>query len=142
MASLYRTPWRSNVRTASGYDALNGIGVYYKHVPQWSIEQNTHVMKEMASCGVKHMRIAPHLAMYINKDWTAPNPDELSVLKSELTACHNAGIRPCVIFVHLPPMGDNESAQKWVSQTWKKDLMTQGPPGSPARPGTCWLPKA
>jgi len=36
-ASLYKFPWRSNVRTVSAYQALQGVGVYYKHVPaEWT----------------------------------------------------------------------------------------------------------
>ena len=108
MASLYRAPWRSNVRTASAYEALQGVGVYYKHVPAWSIEQNTHVMKEMAACGVKRLRLAPHWAMCVNTEWTAPQEKELQVLLSEMTACRNAGIRRCVAFVHLPPFAGRD----------------------------------
>ena len=133
MASLYRVPWRSNVQTALARDAFNGVGVYYKHVPPWTIEENTLVMKQMAQAGVKRMRIAPHLAMSVSPKWTGPSPDEAKGLKSELTGCKKAGIRPCVIFVHLPPMGTQESFQKWVDQThpWKKDWMPQGVVGSP-----------
>jgi len=133
MASLYRTPWRSNVRTASAYDFLNGVGVYYKHVPAWSIEQNTHVMKEMASCGVKRVRLAPHYAMSISPEWKGPSEGEIRTLVSEMTACKNAGIRPCVVFVHLPPFPSQESLQKYMEEQkpWKKDWMPQGPIGSP-----------
>ena len=53
-ASLYRTPWRANQRTVSALQALEGIGVYYKHVPNdWTLDQHTHVMKQMAACGVR-----------------------------------------------------------------------------------------
>ena len=135
MASLYRTPWRSNVRTISAHDLANGMGVYHKHIPgpaTWGVEAYTNMMKQMAECGVRHIRLAPHLAMYINKDWTAPKPEELLGLKNEFIAAKANGIRPCVIFVHMPPMGDQAALQKWIDATkpWKKDFMPQGPAGS------------
>jgi len=68
-ASLYRVPWRSNPRTASALDALDGMGVYYKH-----ISANAHIMQEMADAGVKRLRLAPHHTMYIHKDWPGPTP--------------------------------------------------------------------
>jgi len=40
MASLYRVPWRAHARTVSARDALQGIGVYWKHIPRdWTLEQ-------------------------------------------------------------------------------------------------------
>src|SRR5262245_50215223 len=66
MASLYRVPWRANARTVSAYDALQGIGVYWKHIPPaWTLEQQTNVMRQLFAVGVRRMRIAPHLALNI-----------------------------------------------------------------------------
>src|SRR5450759_3177064 len=75
-ASLYRVPWRSNPRTASALDAVEGMGVYYKH-----IAANANVMKQMATAGVKRLRLAPHHTMYINKDWPGPSAAELANLE-------------------------------------------------------------
>ena len=136
MASLYRTPWRSNARTVSAHDLAEGVGIYHKHIPgppAWGVEAYTNIMKQMAACGVKHIRLAPHLAMYINKDWTAPKPDELLGLKNEFIAAKANGIRPCVVFVHMPPMGGQAALQKWIDEAkpWKTDFMPQGAAGSP-----------
>ncbi|OPZ26186.1 MAG: hypothetical protein BWZ02_02134 [Lentisphaerae bacterium ADurb.BinA184] len=126
-ASLYRVPWRSNPRTASALEALEGLGVYYKH-----IAANPHVMGQMAAAGVKRLRLAPHHTMYIHKDWTGPSASELANLEGEFKGCKAAGIRPCVVFVHIPIMGTDDAGQAWVRNTWKKELMAWGPPGSEA----------
>ena len=132
VASLYRAPWRDNPRTVSAYDALQGIGVYYKHVPPWTVEQNTQVMRQMAAAGVKRLRLAPHHAMYIDKDWTSPGSNELAVLNSELKGCRLAGIRPCVTFVHIAAMGKGDEMSRWMKRDWNKGLMPLGNgPGSP-----------
>ena len=127
VASLYRAPWRSNPRTASAYDAAQGMGVYYKH-----IQANENVMKQMAAAGVKRLRLAPHHTMYIHKDWTGPTTNELDNLKGEFKGCKAAGIRPCVVFVHIPVMGTPEEADAWLTNTWKKTILTWGAPGSDA----------
>ena len=130
-ASLYKVPWRSNVRTVAAHDALQGIGVYYKHIPnEWTESDDIAVMKQLAAAGVRRMRLAPHYAIYITKDWTAPKVQELLSLRNELRACHAAGIRPCVIFVHIPPIGKpgTRELQDW----WKQgELMPAGEVGSP-----------
>jgi len=130
-ASLHETPWRSNVRTVPAADALAGIGVYYKHVPAtWTEAEHTAVMKQLAAAGVRRLRLAPHHAIYITKDWTAPKPQELASLRNELRACKAAGIRPCVVFVHVPPVGKpgTRELQDW----WRQgDLMPVGGVGSP-----------
>jgi hypothetical protein len=130
-ASLYRVPWRANPRTVTAADALAGIGVYYKHIPgDWSEADHIAVMKQMAAAGVRRLRLAPHFAIYITKDWTAPKPAELEGLRKELRACHAAGIRPCVIFVHIPPIGQpgTRELQDW----WKQgELLPAGEVGSP-----------
>ena len=130
-ASLYRTPWRAAARTASAHAALGGIGVYYKHVPhQWGEAGHTAVMKQMAACGVRRLRLAPHHAIYITKDWTQPKPRELAALRDELRSCKAAGIRPCVVFVHIPPLGrpGTRDLQDW----WRQgELLPAGDVGSP-----------
>lgn len=126
-ASLYRVPWRSNPRTASAFDAVEGMGVYYKH-----IAANANVMKQMAAAGVKRLRLAPHHTMYINKDWPGPSAAEVANLEGEFKGCKAAGIRPCVVFVHIPIMGSNEDGQAWVKNTWKKEILAWGPAGSDA----------
>lgn len=131
VASLYRTPWRDNVRTVAAYDALQGVGVYYKHMPAWSVEEHSAVMRQMAAAGVKRLRIAPHYAMYLHKDWTAPSDAEQKDLRDTLRACKIAGIRPCVIFVHVPEMGKGDEIQKWITRSWNKGLMPAGEVGSP-----------
>lgn len=132
VASLYRAPWRDNLRTVSAYDALQGIGVYYKHMPHWTAEQNTQVMTQMAAAGVKRLRLAPHHAMYIDATWSSPSSNELSTLQSELTACRRSGIRPCVTFVHIPAMGKGDEMSRWMKRDWNKGLMPLGAgPGSP-----------
>src|SRR5689334_21710031 len=84
-ASLYRAPWRANVRTVAAYDALGGIGVYWKHIPgNWTLDQQTNVMRQMFAAGVRRARLAPHLAIYITKDWKSPQPQELEELRKEL----------------------------------------------------------
>jgi len=128
-ASLYKVPWRSNVRTVGAHEALEGVGVYYKHVPNWPLEQHVHVMKQMAAAGVRRLRLAPHLAIYISKDWAAPKPQELEVLRNELRGCKAAGIRPCVVFVHIPPIGKpgTRELQEW----WRQgELLPAGEVGS------------
>jgi len=85
----------------------------------------------MAAAGVKRLRLAPHHTMEISKDWTGPTPAELANLQGEFKGCKAAGIRPCVVFVHIPVMGTDEEGQAWVRNTWKK-LMPWGPPGSDA----------
>jgi len=129
--SLYKVPWRSNVRTVSAFDAIQGIGVYYKHIPHnWTQDQHNHVMKQMAAAGVKRLRLAPHYAIYITKDWKAPSEPELNSLRHELRACKATGIRPCVAFVHIPPLGKpgTRELQEW----WRQgELMPAGEVGSP-----------
>ncbi len=46
MASLYRVPWRVRARTASAYRALQGIGVYWKHIAllPFQIDRHTHAV--------------------------------------------------------------------------------------------------
>jgi len=129
-ASLYRTPWRANVRTVSAAEALKGIGVYYKHVPNtWTLAEHTNVMKQLAACGVRRLRIAPHHAIYITRDWKRPRDRELTALRNELRAARAAGIRPCVVFVHVPPIGKpgTRELQEW----WRQgELMPAGNVGS------------
>jgi hypothetical protein len=129
-ASLYKVPWRSNARTVSAFDALQGIGVYYKHIPHaWTQEEHNHVMRQLAAAGVKRLRLAPHYAIYITKDWKAPSDLELALLRKELRGCKAAGLRPCVIFVHIPPLGKpgTRELQDW----WRQgDLMPAGEVGS------------
>jgi hypothetical protein len=129
-ASLYRTPWRSNVRTASAHEALHGIGVYYKHIPDaWTLEQHINVMRQLSAAGVKRMRLAPHLAIHIDKNWGAPQPNELETLRRQLHACKTADIRPCVTFVHIPPVGKpgTRELQDW----WRMgELLPAGEVGS------------
>jgi len=130
-ASLYRTPWRANVRTVSARQALDGIGVYYKHIPgDWSVAEHTNVMRQMAECGVRRLRLAPHHTMYIHADWEGPSQKELDGMRKEFTACKAAGIRPCVVFVHIPPMGEGDALQKWFKRDWNKGLLPAGPKGS------------
>lgn len=130
MASLYRVPWRANARTVSADDALQGIGVYWKHIPPaWTLEQQTNVMRQMSAAGVRRMRLAPHLATNITKDWVSPQPAEQEALRNELRACKAAGIRPCVVFVHIPPIGKpgTRELQDW----WRQgELMPAGEVGS------------
>jgi len=130
-ASLYRTPWRANLRVASGAAALDGIGVYYKHVPnEWTEVQNVQIMKEMAAAGIRRARIAPHHTIYIHKDWTKPTDQELVILRNHLRAAKAAGIRPCVTFVHIPPIGKpgTRELQDW----WRQgELLPAGDVGSP-----------
>lgn len=130
-ASLYRVPWRAHSRTVSAAQALDGVGVYYKHIPgNWTQDDNTAIMKQMSAAGVKRMRLAPHFAIYITKDWTAPKAQELETMRKELRACKAAGIRPCLIFVHIPPLGKpgTRELQEW----WRQgDLMPAGEVGSP-----------
>ena len=58
-AALYCVPWRSNVRTVSAAAALDGVGVYYKHIPgDWTLAQHTNVMKQLAALGVQVTQIA------------------------------------------------------------------------------------
>ena len=130
MASLYRVPWRAHARTVSAHDALRGIGVYWKHIPQaWTLDQQINVMRQMSAAGVKRMRLAPHHAIYITKDWVSPRPVEQETLRNELRACKAAGIRPCVVFVHIPPIGKpgTRELQDW----WRQgELMPAGEVGS------------
>lgn len=130
-ASLYRTPWRSNVRTVAALDALDGIGVYWKHLPDtWTQDQQTNVMRQMFAAGVRRARLAPHLALSITKDWHSPQPTELETLRAQLRASKAAGIRPCVTFVHIPPVGraGTRDLQDW----WRQGaLMPAGDVGSP-----------
>jgi hypothetical protein len=132
MASLYRVPWRARPRTVSAYDALRGIGVYWKHIPTvWTLDQQINVMRQMAAAGVKRIRLAPHHAIYITKDWVSPQPIEQETLRKELRACHAAGIRPCVVFVHIPPIGrpGTRELQDW----WRQgELLPAGEVGSAA----------
>jgi hypothetical protein len=129
-ASLYRMPWRASARTVSAAAALDGVGVYYKHVPnEWTLDQHTAVMKQLAACGVRRLRLAPHHAIYITKDWQAPKDVELASIRNELRACKAAGIRPCVVFVHIPPIGrpGTRELQDW----WRQgELMPAGEVGS------------
>jgi hypothetical protein len=130
MASLYRVPWRAHARTVSARDALQGIGVYWKHIPlDWTLEEQTNVMRQMFAAGVKRLRLAPHHAIYITKDWVSPQPLELETLRKELRASKAAGIRPCVVFVHIPPIGKpgTRELQDW----WRQgELMPAGEVGS------------
>ena len=126
LASLYRVPWRSNARTASAFQALAGIGVYYKHVPgTWKLAEHVNVMRQLFAAGVRRLRLAPHHAIYITKDWKAPKDAELESLRNELRAAKEAGIRPCVVFVHIPPFGKpgTRELQEW----WRQgELMPAG----------------
>lgn len=130
-ASLYRAPWRSNVRTASAAAALEGVGVYYKHIPgNWTLEDHVAVMRQLAAAGVRRLRLAPHFGIYITPEWTAPKDAELASLRMELRACAAAGLRPCVIFVHIPPVGKpgTRELQEW----WRQgELLPAGEVGSP-----------
>ncbi len=130
-ASLYRVPWRSNVRTASAAAALEGVGVYYKHIPgHWTQEDHVAVMRQLAAAGVRRLRLAPHFAIYITPEWTAPKEAELASLRLELRACAATGLRPCVIFVHIPPVGTpgTRELQEW----WRQgELLPAGDVGSP-----------
>jgi hypothetical protein len=144
VASVYRTPWRSNLRTVSAYDALQGAGVYWKHIPlSWTGKDQIHVMQEMAKAGVSRARLAPHFTMYIHKDWTAPMPEEVETLRKELRACKAAGIRPVIVFVHIAPVGkpNTDELQRWwrfgtnengetFERTWTTELLPVGEIGS------------
>jgi len=130
-ASLYLTPWRSNVQTVSAAKALAGFGVYYKHVPGWNADEHTAFMKQMKAAGVQRLRIAPHLNLLMVQTPEA-QVDERAVkgLVAEMTGCFNAGIRPTMIYVHIPPMsGGDELAAEWASKTYIRTLMPWGEPG-------------
>ncbi|MBI4602815.1 MAG: hypothetical protein HY721_12735 [Planctomycetes bacterium] len=130
-ASLYRTPWRSSARTASAAEALEGVGVYYKHTPsEWTEADHTQVMRQLAAAGVRRLRLAPHLAIYIHKEWKGPSEREVATLRSELRACVAAGLRPCVVFVHIPPVG--KAGTRELQDWWRQgELLPPGDPGSP-----------
>jgi len=130
-ASLYLTPWRSHVQTVSAAKALAGFGVYYKHVPNWNIEESTIFMKQMKAAGVQRLRIAPHLNLLMVQTPEA-TVDERAItgLVAEMTGCFNAGIRPTMVYVHIPPMGGgDELAAKWVENSYLKTIMPWGKPG-------------
>ncbi len=129
-ATLYATPWRAQVRTASAHEALRGVGVYYKHIPEWTEAEHTRVLQQMAAAGVRRVRLAPHHAIYMHPGWSAPSEAELTRLRAELRACHTAGIRPCVVFVHIPPYGEKGELQEWFTRKWNKGLLPAGPVGS------------
>ena len=131
--SLYKTPWRANVRTASAYEALHGVGVYYKHIPPWTEAEHTLVMEQMAAAGVRRLRIAILHGMYITKDWTAPGEGELRDMRNILRACKAAGIRPCATFCHIPPAGKagTQELQEWWHRGWNTELLPVGEVGSP-----------
>jgi len=135
--SLYRAPWRANVRTVAAYDALQGVGVYYKHTPPWSEDEHAAVMTQMAAAGVKRLRLAPHHTLYIHKDWTSPSKEELERLRNEFRGCKRAEIRPCVTFVHIPPAGkpNTDELEKWYKRDWNKGfagLLPVGEAGTPS----------
>jgi len=128
-ACLYGVPWRHNVRTVSALDAMDGVGVYYKHVPVpglWTEEQNTHVLKEMAAAGCKRIRYAACHGMYLNAEWTAPSDHEQKEMDYILRGCKQAGIRPTVTFVHIPAMGTGDEMHNWWDRSWNKGLMPIG----------------
>lgn len=131
MATLYRVPWRANQRTVPAVDALAGIGLYYKHIPgNWSLPQHIALMQQLAAAGVRRVRLAPHYAIYLTKDWQAPRDNELAELRLELQASHAAGLRPNVIFVHIPPLG--KAGTRELQDWWRQgELMPAGEVGSP-----------
>ncbi|HEY8666864.1 MAG TPA: hypothetical protein VIL86_09375 [Tepidisphaeraceae bacterium] len=129
VASLYRASWRSNVRTVPAADALAGIGIYYKHMPDWSLEQHTAVLKQMAAAGVRRVRIAsPSSGNYMNVQWTGYSIAEQDSMLKQFQACKAAGIRPCLIFVHIPAMGEGDEVANWVK--FSGQLPPMGKPGS------------
>ena len=132
-ASLYRVPWRDNVRTASAHAALDGVGVYYKHMPDWSEEEHTALLKQLAAAGIKRIRIAYCGGMYINKDWKEPDASELKAMPNWLRACKAAGIRPCITFVHIPPYGKagTDELQRWWTRGWNTELLPVDEVGTP-----------
>ena len=134
--SLYHAPWRANPRTVSAEAALAGVGVYYKHTPHWTEAQHTAVMTQMAAAGVRRLRLAPHHTLYIHKDWTAPEQNELERIRWEFRASHAAGIRPCVVFVHIAPAGkpDSDELAKWYTRNWNKGLAGLVPVGEIGSP--------
>jgi hypothetical protein len=129
-ASLYRAPWRSNFRTVSAHRALQNIGVYYKRIPgNWTLKAHVNVMKQMAAAGVRRIRLAPHLAIFITSTWTGPTAAELEELRLQLQACKASGLRPCVTFVHIPPIGTPGTRE--LQQWWRQgELMPVGEVGS------------
>src|SRR5687768_7690073 len=131
MASLYATPWRANPRTASAHDALDGIGVYYKHMPAWSPEQHAAVMGQMKAAGVRRLRMAIEYPMYLHVDWTGPTADELAVTRNRLVGAKQAGVRPVATFVHLPPVGKPGELQTWWKATWNNGHMPADEIGTP-----------
>jgi len=141
VASLYRAPWRANVRTVSAHDALQGVGVYYKHMPMWDAERHTAVLKQLYDAGMRRARLAPHFGIYLELGWEAPDDRERDALRYGLQGCHAAGIRPCVVFVHIPPAGEagTDELNRWWRGDfagreggWNKDLPPVGEVGTPA----------
>jgi hypothetical protein len=135
VASLYATPWRAPQVAGVTHSALqltDRIGLYYKHVPvDWTVEQHVAVMKQLAAAGVARLRIAPHHGIYITKDWTAPTEREARDLRHTLIAAKQTGLRPCITFVHVPPVGTpgTRELQEW----WRQgELLPAGEVGSSA----------
>ena len=106
-ASLYREPWRSNPQTASAYQALQGVGLCYQGVPSdWSVDQNVALMRQLAAAGVKRLRFIPDVSMYMSDSGQA-GVVALNAFRTQLEAARQVGIRPCITFVHIPPVGQS-----------------------------------
>jgi hypothetical protein len=143
-ASLYAVPWRANARTISAYDALQGVAASYNGIGTMTLEQHTAIMKQLALAGVKRLRIGFNYPTYITKDWKSPPEQDLAAMRTFFGACKAAGIRPCVGFDHIPPMGKadsdellhwwhldwDEKTQSWREMGWNTELMPVGEVGS------------
>ncbi len=132
-ATLYRAPWRANVRVVSAAAVRDGVGVYYKHTPnEWSIDDHAAVLKQLHAAGIRRARLVPHHAIFITPDWT---PEEsrsrrhLEKFARQMVAAKRAGIRPLVGFPHILPYG--EPGTRELQEWWGKgELLPVGPIGS------------
>ncbi|MDK1031039.1 MAG: hypothetical protein QGD94_03450 [Planctomycetia bacterium] len=92
--SLLMQPWRAYVETVPGTKLLNGVGIYYKHVPHNA--DHDAVIGLLAECGFSFMRIAPHANIM---PWDGNKIGGRGEFLDQLRACKKHGIRPQMVLI-------------------------------------------
>ncbi|MDP6380729.1 MAG: hypothetical protein QF662_05225, partial [Phycisphaerae bacterium] len=92
--SLLMQPWRAYAETVPGTKLLNGVGIYYKHIPHNA--DHDAVIGLFAECGFSFIRLAPHANIM---PWDGNKIGGTKEFIEQLRACKKHNIRPQMVLI-------------------------------------------